>query len=150
MKEQFNYLIANISKIAIPGTMVNGVKNGSLKIMLRHKTFNFKYNGRIELSTTPTRIIGINETLSFGTGDNELQWPEDKIPDLLKYLFIFHYMYVAPEFYGLEMGHAYNVYEFKVGKYHPTKTSLRNNALLERINQDIASITDTTIDLNIG
>lgn len=87
--------------------------------------------------------------VSFGEGDNQLHWPENKIADLLKYIFIFHYMYIVPS-YMFEAEGDYEVYELIAGKYHPFNTQLRNENLLNKINEDIAKITDETIDLQIG
>lgn len=39
---------------------------------------------------------------------------------------------------------------FAEGKYHPSHSQLRDEALLNEINKSIAAITDTTIDLKIG
>lgn len=53
MKAQFDYLISRIERINIPETMIKGLKNGTRKLMLRQRCFQF-YEDNYE---GPTRGI---------------------------------------------------------------------------------------------
>lgn len=44
MKAQFDYLISRVNGINIPITMIEGLKNGTRKLRLRHGCFKF-YEG---------------------------------------------------------------------------------------------------------
>lgn len=70
MKQQFNYLIENIAKITIPPRIINGIKDGSITLKLRHTSFNFQFDEVLELSSK--EIADVTETLTLGTGNNEL------------------------------------------------------------------------------
>lgn len=98
MKAQFDYLISSIDRISIPDQLVNDLVSGSKYLMLRHTHFSYTY-------TDDNRLIILLNTDSYNLhvvfgdtlGGHTLHWPRDKIADLLKYLFIFHYLYVAPK-----------------------------------------------------
>lgn len=151
MKAQFNFLIDSINRINIPASMVEGLKNGSRNLRLRHGTFRLR---RDYIDGKPMcyaeGIANVNELIEFGNGNNQLHWPEDKIADFLKYIFIFHYLHVRPLYHDKLSSDQFHIYSFDVGAYHPARTTLRNQDLLNKINSEISKITDKTIDLQIG
>lgn len=85
--------------------------------------------------------------------------------ELIKTIFILHYFYMEPKYYGEDVDDGYGVYGFDVGSFHPTKTTKdygtfddnpwdntdpRCNELILDINKAISKITDTNIDLKLG
>lgn len=151
MKDQFNFLIDSVNQINIPQSMVNGLKDGSRRLRLRHGTFRLRrdYVGGKPVCYA-SGIANVNELIEFGNGDNKLSWPEDKIADFLKYIFIFHYLHLRPLYHDKLPSDQFHIYSFDVGQYHPARSNLRNRDLLNKINSEISKITDPTIDLQIG
>lgn len=134
-------MLENKERIEISEEILHRFKAGTTKLRLRLTTFIGVYDRGVRND---------NELVSFGEGPNQLWWPEDKIEDFLRIIFIMHYLYMQPKYYGTLDADGYGVYGFECGKYHPTKTSLREKDLIEAINRDIAAIQDTTIDLKLG
>lgn len=63
MKEQFNYLIANINRIVIPKALLDGLKNGTRKLLLRQRCFNFYYDPQTQA------VVHSSASIPSGIGD---------------------------------------------------------------------------------
>lgn len=160
MKEMFNFLISSIDQIKIPKALLDSIKDGTRTLRLRQRGFNFAYDPQTQavvhasktVSQPNNMILKTSINLKFGSGNSNeyLQWPEDKIEDLLKYLFIFHYLYVSPELMGKDVSYGWWVYFFITGSLHPIRSPYQGVNLLGAINSAISKITDKNIDLQLG
>lgn len=139
--KRMQYLWKNRSKIVIPTRMSDGITTDTRTVKLRLRDFNGVY------------VRGVRndvEVLFFGDSNNELLWPYTHLDDLFKLIFIMHYFYVSPRYYGTLDADSFGVYGFDVGQYWPTRTSLKDDALIVDMNKRIANITDKEIDLQLG
>lgn len=135
------YLFQNLDSVIIPDSLLTGFKNGTRRLMLRMKSFIGVYERGVRSD---------NETVSFGKGANQIHIGEPLIDKFLKIVFILHYFYMEPVYYGEDYDDKYGLYGWNIGTFHPNNSTLKNRALLNAVNDAISKVSDTVIDLKLG
>lgn len=88
--------------------MMDEITTNQRSIKLRLRDFNGIY------------VRGVRndvEVLFLGDSNNELLWPYTHLQDLFRLIFIMHYFYISPKYYGTLDADNFGVYGFDVGQY---------------------------------
>lgn len=128
--------------MVIPQDMFEAITLGHRKIKIRFA----------HLETETYEIRKYTETIEWEDGKFEI--PEERLLDFVKWVFLLHYFYISP--YDAGEADTYKIYGWDGGgltRFFLEKGRWQHSNNEERIkylNDKIAAIKDTTIDLDLG